>query len=214
MITVAIDFDDTLKWFARVWREMCLEEHGIQPQEWSTIKDTSFSSLLKTNQQHAQQVFYDMVRDKEKWKQFHENVNEEELKAIDEARDCFHFLKQKHGLRFVVITARNEAESGEVTRQFCEKHFPGVFEQYGFCSLYREGRRVSKGKMCEELDAVWLIDDNIDYILEAETNGIRGLLFGTNPWTENGKQIHDRIANSPKDWREARDLLDNFYSVK
>eukprot|EP00898_Chlorokybus_atmophyticus_P001308 jgi/Chlat1/2178/Chrsp17S02854 len=96
---------------------------------------------------------------------------------------------------FVVVTSR-QAVIEERSRQWIEKHFPGVFKAVYFGNHYaaagEPAHHYTKAEMCKEARAVALVDDNQDYCMECAEAGIQAFLFdlgGNYLWSRRRKGV-------------------------
>lgn len=125
-----------------------------------------------------------------------------EMEPVEGAIEAIKELEKNHTL--VVVSARHE-DQVDMTHQWLLKHFPSVFKDVRFISGWYHGRKVSKGDVCREIGADYLIDDHIDHCLEAEKAGTKALLFSEYGWSK------DERANSltrVKDWPAVKKFFD------
>lgn len=81
-----------------------------------------------------------------------------------------------------IVTARRYTEL-EITERWLRLHFPQTFRSVHFIRGPEDGfKKVSKIDTCLKIKADVLIDDRPDYVIEAASVGIKGLLFGDYPW--------------------------------
>lgn len=100
---------------------------------------------------------------------------------VDGAVEAIRSLQSRFTL--FVITARDDAHE-EHTLAWLHNHFPDMFDKLMFCNLYPPGRVDSrtKAELCDEIDAIGLVDDSIDYVSAVAATGRKGILFGDYPW--------------------------------
>ncbi|KAL0091517.1 hypothetical protein J3Q64DRAFT_1319528 [Phycomyces blakesleeanus] len=90
------------------------------------------------------------------------------------------FKKRKFTL--VIITSRQQFVAAQ-TKQFVDRHYPGLFESIYFCNLGLSNAEqleyVSKSKatICKEVGVDVLIDDSLDHALDCAQLGIKVLLY-------------------------------------
>lgn len=117
--------------------------------------------------------------------------------------------KLSTSFRLVVVTSRDTIIE-EVTRNWLDMHFPELFKEVHFTSMYSlDGAQRSKAEASKAAKVDWLIDDSYEHITEASEHGITGLLFGDYPWNQQS-QLPDG-AIRVKDWSA---VLDYFQSLK
>jgi 5'(3')-deoxyribonucleotidase len=81
----------------------------------------------------------------------------------------------------VVITARAPEWEAQ-THVWLQMHFPGVFKEVHFAGNRHDPIQKSKGDMCVEAGAAYLIDDNPEHAVSAEAKGVQVILFGEYGW--------------------------------
>lgn len=100
----------------------------------------------------------------------------------------------------VFITARDVAWE-KATRVWFASHFDNDIELY-FSEGYRN-RGMSKGKICKELGAQWLIDDVPNHCQSAIDEGVGAILFGDYGWHGNAPEGIVRC----EDWKSVLKVL-------
>lgn len=98
----------------------------------------------------------------------------------------------------VLVTSRNPSWA-KATEAWINTHFSGVFKDIhvlGSKKYQGEGVR-SKGEVCKEVGASWLIDDNPEHCLSAIEHGTDAVLFGEYGWHFNAP---DHLVRC-KDWQ-------------
>jgi 5'(3')-deoxyribonucleotidase len=110
-------------------------------------------------------------------------------------------LSRKYDL--IVITARDLSWE-PATRAWIAVHFPNIFSDIYFAG--RKDSKKTKGEICAELGASWLIDDNIDHAHTALEQGITVVLFGDYGWHKQ-RDIHEDVVRC-KDWRAVQRYFD------
>lgn len=103
----------------------------------------------------------------------------------------------------VVITAR-APEWEPQTRIWLQKHYPGMFKNVHFAGNRRDASKKTKGDMCLEVGASYLIDDNPEHALDAVEKGITAILFGEYGWHVN---ITDDMVRC-KTWKDVQKYFD------
>lgn len=114
--------------------------------------------------------------------------------------------------RLAVVTSRQHAIRAP-TLSWLDAHFPGLFDggvHFGNHWAKAGGPAVPKAKICADIGAGVLIDDNPTYAAEAAAAGLDVLLYdwgGAYPWAKLGPdQAHPRIR-VVRDWGEAEAAL-------
>ena len=81
----------------------------------------------------------------------------------------------------VLITSRS-ASMEHATRDWIETHFSGKLPELHFATSRFDRSRKTKGQLCKELGASWLIDDNPEHCQTALDEGVAAILFGEYGW--------------------------------
>lgn len=123
---------------------------------------------------------------------------------FEQAREVLQHLLKKY--RLIVVTARN-IDWEFATKEWLASHFPDIFESIYFAG-HHDGSKQTKGELCQELGARWLIDDNIGHAQTALEKGIQVILFGEYGW-HTGKEVHEEIKRC-KDWQAVREHFDGL----
>lgn len=191
MSTIGIDFDDVLVPF--MWEFVMFCESRLNKNfDFDSIGDYSFKSAIGYEFNEALEFYHEFVNS-DSWIKLHNVAPSEECKTTLKR------LKEK-GHKLVIITAR-EDRFKEITEDFLERHFPGVFTEMYFGNLLSSsGQKFFKSELCQKAGCSLLIDDNPKYILEVQSKGISGILFGDWPWT----RIHN---HSVRTWQELYNKL-------
>ncbi len=90
------------------------------------------------------------------------------------ARETLAELRRHY--RLVVVTGR-QISWKPATLRWLDMYFPGVFSAVAF-TTDTEDEPKTKGQLCTELGAGWLIEDNVEHAESALAEGIRVILFG------------------------------------
>jgi uncharacterized HAD superfamily protein len=110
-------------------------------------------------------------------------------------------LKTRYDL--VLVTSRR-AQVQEETLEWVNEHFPDIFTDVIFAGFYDKldkGRwHLTKADICKEIDAQFLIDDQLKHCIGAAEAGIQTILFGDYPWNQLG-ELPKNVSRC-KDWDE------------
>jgi 5'(3')-deoxyribonucleotidase len=96
----------------------------------------------------------------------------------------------------VIITARDPAWE-EATLRWLNGHFGEVFQSVHFAGNMAGLTVKSKGEICVEVGAKWLIDDNPANLMTAVDKGVVGILFGEYGWHHNAPDHLVRCRDWP-----------------
>lgn len=111
-------------------------------------------------------------------------------KAVQRLLDVWHKL--------YVVTARHDGQKA-LTYWQIDIHFPDMFTDIHFAHHYTE-KRMPKSELCKEVWATVLIEDNIDYALEASEQGIKTYLL-ERPRNKRREETHP-LMTRVKSWSE------------
>jgi len=102
----------------------------------------------------------------------------------------------------VVVTSRNP-DWESATNKWLKSQFGNIFTGVHFADSRKASERKTKGELCREVGAKWLIDDHPAHCLSAAKEGVQGMLFGEYGW-------HDGVPEgviSCKDWPEVAEYF-------
>ncbi|MEI7478416.1 MAG: HAD hydrolase-like protein [bacterium] len=168
-LTIAVDCDEVLIDSERSFLSFVQEKYGYS---WKYEDIRHY--FLSHNPEFG-------ISDAEALRLFDEHFQSETsrlAKPILGALSCLQKRKDS-GYTLVVVTARNDAAK-ELTLYQIEKHYPNIFSDIIFAHHYTE-KHIPKSDLCKEAGATYLIEDNIDYALDAAENGIYTFLL-EKPW--------------------------------
>lgn len=107
---------------------------------------------------------------------------------------------RKNSQRFElhVVTSRQHVIE-EHTKAWIDLYYPGIFDNVHFGNHFSDHGEVrSKSDLCRSIDAVAIIDDNLNYARECAAAGFRTFLFGelSRPLAgTNGNSILSRLLS-------------------
>lgn len=105
--------------------------------------------------------------------------------------------------RLVLVTARDPSWS-QATTKWLKDHFGYSLCDVHFAGHSRTGSQKSKGELCREVGASYLIDDNVEHCQTARELGVETVLFGDYGW-------HQGIPSDQiicKDWQAVMEFFD------
>lgn len=126
-----------------------------------------------------------------------------ESPPIQEAIAAIRSLKLNHTL--LIVTGRPDFME-LATRKWLKNHLPDIFEDVVFTNYFSDDKARSKGDVCRELGATFLIDDHLDHCFSALEQGITPLLFGNYPWNA-AKTLPAGIVRVDN-WQEVLEFFD------
>lgn len=127
------------------------------------------------------------------------------LDPVDGALETLEGLASRYSL--VLVTARSALEV-EYTEQWLDRHAPSLFDDVTFVHRWRRApdHQVTKGEICRELKADYLIDDNYEHCQSAATLGTKAILFGDYGWNREYELSGDVVRAA--DWQAVREYFD------
>lgn len=117
------------------------------------------------------------------------------------AADVLEQLKSKY--EFIIVTGRS-SNWREATERWLDKYFSDIFSKVLFGDGYEGLRHKSKGELCAENGAAWLIDDNVEHARSARDKGVKVILFGQYGWHHKAPAEMTRC----KDWAAVLEYFD------
>lgn len=104
------------------------------------------------------------------------------LDGIPAVKGAAEVLKRhRERVELHIVTSRQHVLE-EHTTAWVNAHYPGIFEGLHFGNHFsEEGIVRSKPALCEDINAVMIIDDNVIYATQCARAGIRTCLFGERP---------------------------------
>jgi len=101
------------------------------------------------------------------------------IPLIEGARAALNKLSAKYDL--VIITARDPAWQ-KATEKWVRDTLGDKFINVHFAGNKHDHKSLTKGQLCREVGARWLIDDNPGHCQSALDEGINTILFGSYGW--------------------------------
>jgi 5'(3')-deoxyribonucleotidase len=194
---VAIDVDDVLAHSIEAFRLKINQkagvnltaEHYLVPGEYHKYLDRVLAANGVDYDGLKDELFADMSRD------------QSHIQPHPGAAEILHRLSRHYD--FVVITAR-DLEWQEQTSVWMKKHFPNTFKEIHFAGNRHDPAKKTKGDMCLEAGATYLIDDNPEHALDASAKGVKVVLFGSYGWHTNVPEDMVRCRT----WQEVEAYFD------
>ena len=186
---ISFDYDDILFYFTLKYQKHCILNHNLIPVPTHLIKSPDFKDVFYSDKDVAQEIYDNMLSNKEEWEKFHvlDETEEEHMKHI-----YSHLLQLKNKYRLVIVTARSSLENFHIVVNYCNRYFPNIFDDYHFCNSYsrvhNEVKRT-KSEICLQYNIRVLIDDNLHNIRDVQCNNIIGIPFGSHPWSQHEDNV-------------------------
>lgn len=128
--------------------------------------------------------------------------------------DALHVL-QKLAKNYDIISVTSRSSLGlDDTRDWLDQNFPGIFADLHFLDMWNREKNgpdssmlhVSKGDICQELGAHYLIDDQPKHCNGAAECGVKTVLFGNYAWNRDA-EIVDGVVRA-KTWNDVAKYFD------
>lgn len=194
---IAIDLDDVLAKGTESLRLLVNQRLGVNltEEDYRVPKDVYWGYYEYVWQKHG-------IADKVDFTALNKEmeVDQSHVPAFEESRGILAELSSKY--EFVVVTARDPAWEA-ATHIWMNTNYPNVFSAVYFAG---QNGGKSKGKVCLDIGADWLIDDSISHGHAALEQGIKVILFGDYGW-QMEQEIHQDIIRC-LNWHEVRRILD------
>lgn len=117
------------------------------------------------------------------------------LRPIPAARPVLADLKELY--RLVALTSRRDITK-EVTKQYLDHFYTGIFDTVYHSGIYGSGSRtahtVTKAEMLQELGARYLIDDQLKHCLGAVSVGAVAILHGDYAWNQTQDPLPEGVV--------------------
>jgi hypothetical protein len=177
---VAVDIDDVLAQFVpafsvfaqEMWSEQVTPENFTE--EWVKIFKVNDLATIKAR---AAQMFADF--------DFYND-----METVSGASEILN--KMSHNFRLVPMTSRIVSQR-DLTMDWLNRHFGDIFEEVIFSGAYEAKNdfnktvHKTKGNICQEIGASFLIDDQPKHANAAAECGIKALLFGDYSWNRDAE---------------------------
>lgn len=132
-----------------------------------------------------------------------------EMAHIAEAEGVLRSLAERYEL--VITTARRQ-EVSQVTRQWIDAYFSGIFRDIHHVNIWDteqpDAHTYTKAEVCKQIGASYLIDDQSKHCNAAQLAGVQAILYGNYPWNRSDEIVEGvvRCAN----WYEILDYFDGI----
>lgn len=128
-------------------------------------------------------------------------VDQSHILPAKDAAKVLRKLKERYEL--VVVTAREQPWK-QATLVWLDQHYSGIFTRTIFSGDSPDALHKSKGQICREIGAAWLIDDNTAHAETAIEAGVSVVLFGEYGWQQT---LPHGVAHC-KDWVAVLEYFD------
>ncbi|MDQ2973642.1 MAG: hypothetical protein M3Q79_04150 [bacterium] len=200
---IAVDIDDTIVQNIEAFRIKANEysNSDLTPEDYK-IDGEYWDYHTKVWEQHGLTGKLDAV---EIYEDLHSNQSL--IPLLPGAEFAINELMKKY--QIVLITAR-DIKWEQATKEWLTEKFGDKAPNLYFSLAHRDSSHKTKGQICKELGAKWLIDDNIDHCVKALEEEITPILFGDYGWQYNAPYKLTRC----RDWQSVLDYFENEQSAK
>ncbi len=196
-LTIAIDIDDVLSDSTEAYRRRVNEVTGadLTPDHYRT-EGEYWGYYERIWAQHGLEVDDEVLH--------HEMVDDQSrMPLVAGAEFAIGQLSSKYSL--VIVTARDPSWES-ATRRWLDLHFGSIYSpDLYFSEAHKDEGKKTKGQICKELGASWLIDDNVNHCKTATDEGVEAILFGKYGWHYDAPKELPRCET----WFEVLEYFDN-----
>jgi 5'(3')-deoxyribonucleotidase len=195
---IGIDIDDVLSSQVDILIEFSNNNYGTtlkhedfkRPGEYWSY----FENLWDVDKEEARRRYDEFLNNKYPLKQ----------KVLKSTVEVINKLKKYYELH--IVTSRG-ADYLDDTIEWLERHVPNVFKGVHFVDLWsNDNQKVTKAKICKDIGAGYLIDDNLEHCNLAAEVGVHALLFGEFGWNLD-KKPHPLVV-AVSNWQEVLDYFE------
>jgi len=141
--------------------------------------------------------------------EFHSSGAVAHYRHYDEAAPVL--TKFKESYRLVVVTSRRRIIEKE-THAWLDKHFNGIFDEIHFAGIWdnhdQQAHRVTKGEICQQIGADYLVDDQLKHCMAAAGAGLQAVLYGDYSWNQTNTLPKD--VTRAHNWQEVLDYFERI----
>ena len=172
---IAIDIDDVIAESTEALRlvvneqtgkALTIEDYRVPGDYWGY-----YESVWR---QHEIDLDFVNIRDDMSASQTHVGL-------VAGAEYAIHHLLERFDV--VLVTSRDVSWEN-ATRRWIESHFQDKLPEVHFAKGRGTKSELTKGQLCKELGASWLVDDNPEHCQSAIDEGIVAILFGEYGWNQ------------------------------
>jgi uncharacterized HAD superfamily protein len=195
---IAVDIDDVLAANAKEFVRYSNKKWGTR----LTVEDY---------QEHWGEMWgVDLAEVEKRSAQYHQSGTIGKYEHFSEAKEVLVHLAAKHSL--VVLTSRRREIVNETT-EWINLYFEGIFSEVHYAGMWdtitEESHLITKGGLCKQIGADYLIDDQPKHCFAAADAGIPSLLFGDYPWNR-AVRLPERVVRAHS-WDDVREYFDEEF---
>lgn len=173
--TIAIDIDDTIAETLEAFRKKANEyaDSSLEPADY-VIEADYWRYYEEVWERHG---IADLVSTDRVYEDLH--TDQSLVPLLPGAQFAVGELMKRYNI--VLITARDPRWE-TATKKWLLQQFGDDAPELYFSQAHRDAKHKTKGQICVDLRAEWLIDDNVEHCLGALREGVVALLFGNYGW--------------------------------
>lgn len=191
---IAIDIDDVIADSTESLRNLVNERTGKDlTKEHYRIAGDYWGYYERVWQEHALDVDFASLNKEMVYDQSHVPILAGAALVLSELSKTY---------ELVIVTSRDPSWE-KATKAWLEENCPGMFKEIRF-TRRKTSESKSKGELCLELGASWLVDDNPEHCESAREQGVGAVLFGEYGWH------HSAAPDVPicRDWPAVLEYFD------
>lgn len=193
--TIAVDIDDVLAISVQGWVD-------YSNQKWGTHLtvddyDEDWAKMWKIDHDQARQRalhLYDIGL----------------VGTFDKFKDAEAVLRWLAKYYTLVITTSRVRHVQDVTLEWIDRHFKGIFKEIHFAGFYDDFKRnavkQTKAELLKSIGAEYIIDDHPKHCMAAAEAGVKALLFGDYLWSRHLTDLPDNVIRV-RDWHEIKEYF-------
>jgi len=185
---IAVDIDDVLADSTESLRLLVNKHYGVNLPRDQYLRPGPYWG-------YYEQVWQiNGLGDKVSLKELNPMMEVDQSHVIPASRSSIALKKLAKGHDLIIITAR-EPSWEKATHSWVKTHYPDIFTDVFFAGNKYFPGHTTKGQLCREIGADWLIDDNVEHCMTAIDNNVKAILFGEYGWHQNVPQELKRCRN-------------------
>lgn len=194
---IGVDLDDVLVDSSWLFIDFCNGFYGTKFRKEEVIHE-AFYKMWDISQQELLVRFYEYLQ----------TDRQSDLVPMQGAQETVAILAGGHVLHLITNRA---VEVKQETIQWVERHFPGAFSDFHFCS--KKGKAValrSKSSVCKTIGVKFMLEDHPDNVYGCAEDGIHVCLFDQ-PWNRREFPLFAGVIIRVLSWEDKK-ILETLFS--
>lgn len=194
---IAVDIDDTIAESLEAFRKKANEHAGsnLAPDDYK-IEADYWGYYEQVWEQHG---ITDLVNATKVYEDLH--TDQSLVPLLPGAQFAVSELMKKYEI--VLITARDPRWEA-ATKDWIRDQFGDRAPDLYFSQAHRDASSKTKGQICKDVGAEWLVDDNVEHCLSAVKEEVTPILFGDYGWQHHAPEELVRC----EDWQAVLEYFD------